>query len=124
MKTETKEIYKCDFCRRLYQIKGAAIKHEIRCGKNPANHTACFGCANLTKKTIDIYSDRWDGGEIVRDVSVFFCKVKQICMHHPISRHKKTVFDLGDFENEQMPIECEQRESEWDAVDFLTANMV
>ena len=109
MKTETKEVYKCDFCRRLYQVKGAAQKHEARCKKNPANDRPCFGCVHLTKKRVEIYSDTWEGGEIVRDVSVFFCKVKEIFMHSPTSDHKKSVFDLGDFENHPMPIECEDR---------------
>jgi len=50
MKSEFKEIYKCDHCNKLYQRKHACIKHEIACHKNPENHRVCFGCMHLCKK--------------------------------------------------------------------------
>jgi len=52
MKTEYKEIYKCDYCNKLYQIKSYAIKHEKICQKNPINYRPCLSCEYLIKKTI------------------------------------------------------------------------
>lgn len=124
MKTETKEVYKCDFCRRLYQVKSAATRHEERCKNNPANNRPCLNCQNLTKKSVELCADNWDGSESIRSVDVFYCKVKEICMHHPISAHKKSVFDLQEYENHPMPIQCEQQNSHWDNIDFITSKLV
>ena len=50
MKTETKEIYKCEHCNKLYQLKNWCLVHEKACSKNPDNDRACFGCQYLTKQ--------------------------------------------------------------------------
>lgn len=112
MKIETKEIYKCDFCNKLYQLKRWAEYHEKCCHKNPENKRACLDCQHLGKKNKTVYSGLSDGdseGEIAIDV--FYCIKKDDFMHPPKSEHKKNVWELGDVENKPMPMNCEQQKS-------------
>lgn len=51
---QTKEIYKCEYCRKIYQIKRFAESHEKMCKKNPENNRACFGCNFLQKKEVEV----------------------------------------------------------------------
>jgi len=68
MKIETKEIYKCEHCNKLYQIKSKCLEHEKTCSKNPDNQRACFGCRHLEKKNYTIYEDHPYSGELERKV--------------------------------------------------------
>ena len=63
MITEVKEIYKCEYCRKIYQVKRFAEAHEVVCKKNPDNNRACFGCEFLEKKEKTLYEDHPMGGE-------------------------------------------------------------
>lgn len=47
---ENKTIYLCEYCRKVYQVKPACIKHEKYCYKNPRNNHACFNCDFLEVK--------------------------------------------------------------------------
>lgn len=120
MKTETKEIYKCEFCNRLYQLKHFAEKHEQICTKNPENKRACFGCAHLTKADYDIYSDWPDGSESKSTKSFCFCKKKSQFMYPPKVEIKNNMQDLGDESNNPMPKEC----SEFTEVDYTGSSTV
>lgn len=55
MKTETKEIHSCDFCKKKLFIKGAMVRHEDNCKKNPKNWAACHECKfkELISKTFE-----------------------------------------------------------------------
>lgn len=68
MITQTKEIYKCEHCRKLYQIKRFTELHEKMCNKNPENQRACFTCKFLEKKETALCYDSPIGGEITRTV--------------------------------------------------------
>ena len=47
MKTELTTLYTCDYCGRLSKSKGAMMKHEVACHKNPKNWTKCIDCQYL-----------------------------------------------------------------------------
>jgi len=110
MITETKTIYKCGHCRKLYQVKGAAEKHELKCKRNPEYARACFGCDFLTKKTVV-----WDCSNGFhyweKQLNVCFCSKKGTIVTPP----NAYTIDSGAVEDketkeqllqEPMPKEC------------------
>lgn len=119
MKTETKEIYKCDHCNKLYQRKHACILHEKYCSRNPDIERACFnGCAHLHKQVVDYYSDT-GYGEIHEELNLLHCKHKNIYLYPPKSEAKKNWFELGGEDiNEPMPKECNDFKEEFESHDF------
>ena len=123
MKKEIRAVYKCDFCPKYYLLERFAVKHELGCRKNPANNRACLNCQNLTKRDYTLYSDGYHG-EVSRDVQVFFCKAKEIYLHHPKNEAKGNQFDLGDDANHPMPMQCEQQDSAWDNIDHITFDLI
>jgi len=105
MKTEIKEIYKCDFCRKLYQRKHLCEKHELSCKKRPDYLRPCHSCKVLKKVKETIasgYSDM-NGHEGERVVEVLYCE-KRVCFIHPPSvAAKGNAFDMGEISKEEMP---------------------
>ena len=105
---ETKEIYKCEFCRKLYQRKHFAEKHEAICHKNPATHRICYDCTHLTTRGVDDdsedYGYDYDSGS--RNVNVFFCNKLNIGVFPAKVEIKENALILSDFENEPMKKEC------------------
>ena len=110
MKTEIKEVYKCEYCNKLYQRKHAAIQHENGCSKNPNNKRACIvdgiACDHLIKKRVWHYFDT-PFGEDKQQVDLLYCGHKKIFMYPPKVEAKKNWFELGDELNEPMPKECD-----------------
>lgn len=106
MITETKEIYKCEHCKRIYQIKRFAESHEIACSKNPDNIRACFGCKNLVKKDKSLFFDTYCGEREV-NYNLCYCSKKEMFLYPPKVEHKGTELDLVDETNEPMPIKCD-----------------
>lgn len=106
MKIEIKEIYKCDHCNKLYQIKSWAEQHEEGCNKNPDNFRACFGCKHLCKKNVDYWFDTYHG-EDSKDVLVFYCEKIDSCLYPPKVELAKKWFDFGDINNQPMKKKCE-----------------
>lgn len=102
---ETKEIYKCEHCNKLYQRKWLCEKHELICTKNPENKRACFGCNNLKKVDQAIFFDTWNGEGSSR-VKICFCKKLNQFVYPPKVEIKNNMIDLGDVSNEPMPKEC------------------
>lgn len=107
MITETKEIYKCEYCKKLYQLKHFAEKHEESCFHNPKNKRVCFDCNHLIKKKETLYFDRPDGPEYKKEVDLFYCGKLELFLYPPKVENKKNWFDLGDDLNEPMKKECE-----------------
>ncbi len=107
MITETKEIYKCEHCRKLYQIKRFAEAHEKSCTKNPDNFRACLTCTHPIKKDVTFSYDTFQG-EDERTVRILYCPVKEMYIHPPSVEHKGTAFELGDYLNEPMPKVCDR----------------
>lgn len=106
MRTETKEIYKCDFCNKLYQRKAAAIKHELMCSKNPDNDRPCFHCLSLEKKDTTVFLDHSYGSQDSASFRLLHCSAKEIFLYPPKVGFKKNVIEIEEC-NEAMPKECE-----------------
>jgi hypothetical protein len=104
---ETKEIYKCEHCKKLYQLKRFAIQHELICIKNPVNWRPCYGCPMMEKKQTTVYYDSPMGGETERKVDLLYCNYKKQFFYTPKTEVKGTQFELGDEANDPMPIECD-----------------
>ena len=112
-----KETYKCEYCLKLYQVKGACERHEVSCHHNPDNNRACYGCVFLEKKNTELYIDHYDGSQGERDVTLFHCSKKDMFLYPPKNEHKGNFFDLGNELNEPMPRECELRSTDSEPVD-------
>jgi len=102
---ETKEIYKCEYCRRLYQLKRFCVQHEISCTKNPENKRDCFECKHLNKKEAIVYFDTY-GHEVEHKVDLFHCNKFDTFLYPPKVERKKNWFETDPKENNPMPIHC------------------
>jgi len=114
MKTEIKEVYKCEHCNKLYQIKRYALEHEKSCSKNPENKKACLdGCTFLIKKDAKVYIgiDHYYTGEpVYENRTLLYCEHKKIFLYPPKSEHKQnyyTEFYDEENENKPMPMTCD-----------------
>jgi hypothetical protein len=126
MKVEIKEIYKCDFCNKLYQVKRFAEYHEKGCSKNPENERPCFNCHNMEKRETEITGNYYNGSEWERKVDLFYCKAKNIFLHTPKNELKGNAFELGDDLNEPMPKLCnvyKEQSFDLDGFDLLNDDM-
>ena len=105
---KTIEIYKCEFCKKLYQRKNFAEKHEKICTKNPRNFRPCFWCTHLKKKNFEHWYDTYcgEGKEIL---SLLHCDKIDSFLYPPRVEEKGNFYDLGDTENNPMPIACDQK---------------
>lgn len=97
---ETKEVYKCEHCRKLYQRKHAAIKHEAMCKKNPYNNRPCFSCPHLEKKK---YVDYGPYG--LNEYNLLHCSKKEEYMYPPQVEVKDNFLEIDD--NHPMPRQCD-----------------
>ena len=106
MKAETKEIYKCDFCSRWYQLKRFAESHEKSCTRNPDNYRKCLdGCKNLEKRKayhvdVNYIDEELDG------YSLLYCKAREVFLYPPKVEHRKSWIELDGEKNEPMVKEC------------------
>lgn len=107
MKIETKEIYKCDFCKKLYQVKRFAEQHERVCFSNPQNLRPCNNCEHLVKKSTTITTNyNYDGSEQNRNLNLFYCNSKKSFLYTPKNEIKNNQFELEE-SNIPMPKICE-----------------
>jgi hypothetical protein len=120
MKIETREIYKCEYCNKLYQRKRFAKVHEDGCKKNPANYRRCFGCAHLHKVDAQ-YTYETYTGEDTQTVHVLHCRAKDVYLFPPKVEAKENWFDFGDKPNNPMPMECALYEWEY-SMDVMLKN--
>lgn len=99
MKIEIKEIYKCGYCNKLYQIKSFCEKHEIQCHKNPDNYRQCLDyCPHLSKQKTTLYYDTYQG-EDERIVNVFYCEKNECFLYPPKVEHKNNPLDIDNNES-------------------------
>lgn len=106
MKIETKEVYRCDHCRKLYQKKYACENHEAACKKRPDYLRPCHSCRALNKRDATVTIDTYIG-EQERGVSVLHCAKRDCFIYPPSVAAKGNWFDMGDESNEEMPKQCE-----------------
>lgn len=118
MKIENRDIYRCEFCKKVYLIKSACIRHEDVCFKNPINVPACYWCRYLEKKESDMLVEAAVLGqnygvsfvEQKRTFNVFICgKTNEYLL--PIISHKKGS-EIPNLLEEQvvMPLKCRFKE--------------
>ncbi len=77
---QTREIYRCGYCRKVYLIKSACERHESKCRKNPGNYSPCMDCCGHLIKKDFIYSFDTFQGEDEKVVSVLFCTKNNIAV--------------------------------------------
>jgi hypothetical protein len=108
MKTETKEIYKCDYCNKLYQMKHHCKNHELICRKRPDYLRPCHNCKILEKvKSVAFFTYCDEAGDkYTEPVEVLFCKLKDCFIYPPSVAAKGNAFEL-DKPNIEMPKDCE-----------------
>ena len=113
METETKEIYKCDFCSRWYQLKRFAESHEKSCTRNPDNYRRCLdNCKHLVKKGAKVYigiDEYYTSEPIYETRTLLFCEKKSMFLYPPKVEHKGNYYtEFYDEENENKPMmkEC------------------
>lgn len=108
MKTEIKEVYKCDYCNKLYQIKYHCQNHEKSCTKRPDYLRPCHNCNILkkVKETISVgYGDIY-GNKKKEVVKVLFCEKRDVFIYPPSVAAKGNAFEMAK-PNIEMPKECE-----------------
>ena len=109
MKVETREVYKCEYCRKMYQVKRMCENHEVSCKKRPDYLRPCHSCLVLKKVRETIWAGVGDenGNEMERVVEVLFCEKKDCFIYPPSVAAKGNAFDMGMKSNEEMPMECD-----------------
>lgn len=110
MITETREIYKCEYCKKMYQIKRYAEQHEKACKRNPDNIRACHDCVHLYKKDYTLYFDNYSSEheqESERKVNLLHCNEIDSFLYPVSVELKGNAFELGDELNQPMKKECE-----------------
>lgn len=115
MITETREIYKCEYCKKIYQKKHSCVKHEAGCRKRPDYIRPCHGCIILDKIKKTIFAGYYDDydNECTKDVEVLFCKSKNCYIHPPSVEAKGNAIDFGDKPNIVMPKDCSDFTGSW-----------
>ena len=104
MKTETRQVYWCSFCHKLYLRKNYCERHEELCSKNPENDRACFHCVYLERKSTEYF---YSNGDSIELVDLLHCKKLQCFLYPPQVEKKGNAFDLGDEINMPMKVNCE-----------------
>lgn len=104
---KTQEIYKCEYCRKLYQIKRFAIQHEKTCRKNPVNYRCCFSCCYLHEKDFEVIEDADFG--ISTTYKLLYCEKINCFLYPPKVEEKNNaiITDSSDIDNIPMKKECE-----------------
>jgi hypothetical protein len=109
MKIETREVYKCEYCNKMYQRKFLCERHEVACKERPDYMRPCHTCKNVQKKRETILAGYGDmhGREVERTVDVLFCSKLDCFIHPPSVAAKGNAFDMGDKDNIEMPRICD-----------------
>lgn len=104
---ETKKTcYRCEFCRKLYELKNFAESHEINCVKNPANSRPCFFCEQAEMREQEYWFDTYCGDDS-KIVKALYCKAKETFIYPPkVGRSHNGPYEFGDESNKPMPKTC------------------
>lgn len=100
--------YRCEFCKKEYQVGAACKVHEIRCVNNPDNKIACIGCDFIQTVEKGVGYENDYGYTEMKSSNGFFCKKKGIGMYPPKAVHKDLIRRFPEtFKGEErMPTEC------------------
>ena len=47
MKSKTKTVYYCGYCKKYFLRKDSVLNHELHCTLNPGRHCKLCGCTNI-----------------------------------------------------------------------------
>lgn len=101
------QCYRCEFCRKLYELKRYAESHEKGCKKNPANNRPCFYCDNAEMKEQEYWFDTYHGDDS-RMVKALYCNANKTFIYPPsVERSDNGPYDFGDVSNKPMPKTCD-----------------
>ena len=78
---KVKELYLCEHCRKVYQIKSFCEKHEPTCWKNPDNMSMCHNCKYIEKKEVDVTEFDTEGYDYQVKKGLLFCNKKEIFIY-------------------------------------------
>lgn len=109
MKERVKTVYNCDFCNKLYLVKTACEKHELHCGSNPVNFSACSGCIHLKEKAGTVYYSDHNGEDRPVSVNQFECAKlgKMLYPHKVVKKGLLEKYPETFIDQEKMPVTCE-----------------
>lgn len=117
---ENTTIYKCEHCRKKYEIKRHCEAHELKCVKNPENFIRCIDCAHSEKRTMNynkwipclIYGEKESDAQI----EAYWCTQKKHWVY-PHTKVNNPIFahDIErEIPNEPMPKECDMYKYKFD----------
>ena len=116
MKIRTKTVYNCEHCNKLYLNFRSAEKHELSCGLNPENKRKCFSCKHFMSNSDNAFDSH---NNSIGLQEAFFCKLKMEFLLPPAATHKKLKYNFESFENNPMPVNCDDyREGERQPIFF------
>jgi len=93
--------FKCEFCSKLYQVKGTCKRHELYCKNNPVNKFPCLG--SCTHLEVAYYTDT----DFVK-CKTFYCHKHDKFMKTHVALRRNIAVDLP-----LMPIKCAEYEYEF-----------
>lgn len=109
-------LYICEHCKKRYEVKPAAERHELYCFRNPANFHACFKhCKHLIKDK-EKFDEDPHGGWATTDMErvSFQCAITKQFMYSFVAERRNCVPVYNDWEEDReyirMPLECEHYE--------------
>lgn len=101
MKETTRIVYRCDYCKKNYLQRHAAVKHEKYCSRNPINFHICFDCIFLEVGRDDETSHKFfHCNKLNKELHTFKAeRIGHDCLGH----------------TERMPLTCVEHKSHVDA---------
>ena len=131
MKIINNPCYRCEFCRKLYELKHYAELHETNCKGNPINARPCFYCEQVEMKSEEFFFDTYYGDDS-RVVKALYCKAKEVFIYPPsVGRSQHGPFEFGDIGNDPMPKTCsifdewviKQKADGWN-IEYIPENVI
>ena len=115
MKTETKEVYRYDHCKKMYVIKHYAVAHEESCRKNPKNEQDCLSCGAFEMRQVEIMKVGYNDVEYHQKYDLGFCKKKLHYVYPYWCNNPVSQEDIPqEIENNPMPMlgKCSDKRGE------------
>lgn len=106
MKTKTKKVYYCDYCKKKSFYEKTMKIHEEHCLANPNNQSACIGCSECQSVKIDL-----EFKDDSRTANGFFCHHYGLHVYPKIVEAKGLLNKYPETFEDQIPMPktCEFR---------------
>lgn len=104
MKIQQETIFRCEFCNKPMFGKGAMVRHEKYCKRNPKNAHKCFEFCKHLQKTTEYEYDK-DGNQI--GGTEMLCIKRNVKMYS--FKYEKNIHKPANALDglERMPLECD-----------------